>query len=66
MIGKPRYVCPKCGCMHARRNLAVECCSSSENLTIRELEAIGQERLFDDGEVERLPEFEPNGQATLF
>jgi len=52
--------------MHARRNVAVECCSSSEFLTITELEWIGQERLFDDGKAERLPPVDPDGQHSLF
>jgi hypothetical protein len=43
-----KFVCRKCGTMHPRRNLAVECCSVSEVLTTDELEAIGQQRLFGE------------------
>jgi hypothetical protein len=45
---KLNFVCRKCGAMHARRNLAVECCSVGDVLTTDELEAIGQQRLFGD------------------
>lgn len=48
MAGQLKFVCRKCGAMHERRNQAVECCMAGEALTAEELEAIGQQRLFDD------------------
>jgi hypothetical protein len=64
---KPTYLCERCGTPHARRNLAVECCSEGETLTPAELEAIGQGRLFDEDSAARIvPEVEPTGQALLF
>jgi hypothetical protein len=64
---KARYLCAACGRTHARRNLAVECCSTGAVLTADELEAIGQTRLFDDGQPPAHPvAVEPSGQQRLF
>jgi hypothetical protein len=63
----PIYLCAKCDRQHTRRNLAVECCSDGDTLTVAELEAIGQGRLFDEDTAARIvPEVEPTGQALLF
>lgn len=67
MTVSPRYLCRVCGTPHERRNRAVECCSEGETLSPEELEAIGQARLFDDGEPAMRPvAVEENGQQQLF
>lgn len=51
MTNEPRITphrCPSCGREHARINQAVECCHEpGQELTASELEAIGQQRLFE-------------------
>lgn len=70
MASQRKFICRKCGAMHERRNQAVECCMAGDAFSAEELEAIGQRRLFDDGQAAPTLaplECEPGGpQLRLF